>query len=152
MKRCASCGATGLHRKEILLTRTIAGHAFRARVPEYACRSCGERFTTSEDLGAFDDAVALAVADAGLTTPDAVRYLRKALGMTGQELADLLGVRKETVSRWENGKREIDRATFALLRQLIGERRAKEKPISDFLRRLHHPRALGRTVTVKLAS
>lgn len=152
MKRCANCGSPDLPRKDVLLTRTIAGHVFRARVPEYGCGNCGERLTTSEDLGAFDDAVALAVADAGLTTPDAVRFLRKALGMTGQELADLLGVRKETVSRWENGKREIDRATFALLRQLVGERRAREKPMGDFLRRLHKPRPLGRTVTVKLAS
>ena len=152
MKRCAMCGATRLRSENVLLTRKIAGHAFRARVPEYICDACGERFTTSEDLGSFDDAVALAVADARITTPDAVRYLRKALGMTGQELADLLGVRKESISRWENGKREIDLATFALLRQLVVERRAKERPLVDFLRRLHHPHRIAKTVTVKLAS
>ncbi|MSP61476.1 MAG: helix-turn-helix domain-containing protein [Myxococcales bacterium] len=152
MSSCASCGSPDLRRVDVPVTRTIAGHVFRARVPEYVCGACGERFSTSADLAAFDDAVALTLADAGITGPDAIRYLRKALGMTAQQLGDLLGVRKESVSRWENGRRGIDRATFALLRQLVFERRAKERPVADFLRRLQHPRRLGRSVRIKVAS
>ena len=149
---CANCGSGDLRRADVPVTREIAGHVFRTRMPEFVCGACGERFSTSSDLAAFDDAVALTIADAGITAPAAIRYMRKALGMTGQELADLLGVRKESISRWENGKREIDRATFALLRQLVVEQRAKETPVGDFLRRLHHPKRLGKTVTLKLAS
>ena len=81
-----------------------------------------------------------------------VQERREELGIGQAELAKQVGVTQQTISRWENDRRKIDRATVALLRQLVGERRAKETPVGDFLRRLHHPRRLGRTVTVKLAS
>lgn len=33
-----------------------------------------------------------------------IRRMRKSWGMTQEELAALLGVARETVSRWENGR------------------------------------------------
>jgi putative zinc finger/helix-turn-helix YgiT family protein len=152
VKQCYSCGSKEMGRVEKLLTREIAGHAFRARVPAMKCRSCGELLYTSADLGRFDDAVAVALIDAGITASDAVKFIRKAIGLPARELAALLGVRPETLSRWENGKREIDHATLALLRQLITEHRTGKTPVADLLNRLHHPTPLARTVTLKLAS
>ena len=35
--------------------------------------------------------------------PEAVRALRRRLGMTQQEMADELGARQQTVSEWETG-------------------------------------------------
>jgi len=152
MNECYKCGAKDLRRVERTLTREIAGHAFRAQVPALECGNCGEVLYASKDLGRFDDAVAMALVDAGITEPDAVKFIRKAIGLPAQELAALLRVRPEAISRWENGKREIDRATFVLLRQLLVELRAKKQPVAEVLRRLQHPRKLGRSVTLKLAS
>jgi putative zinc finger/helix-turn-helix YgiT family protein len=149
---CYKCGSPEMSRFEKTVIREIAGHTFRAKVPAMRCGNCGEVLYTSEDLGRYDDAVALALLDARITASDAVRFVRKAMGMKAENLADLLGVRAETVSRWENGKRKIDLATLALLRQLLVERRKKERPMAELLKRLQHPRHLGKTVTLKLAS
>jgi DNA-binding XRE family transcriptional regulator len=49
--------------------------------------------------------------------------MRKLWGMTQQELARELGVARETVSRWENGK---------------------EEPLPSLVRTLHHVASTGR--------
>ena len=152
MNECYKCGAKNLRRVARMLTRKIAGHAFRAKVPALECVNCGEVLYGSKDLGRFDDAVAMMLVDAGITEPQAVKFIRKAIGLPAQELAALLGVRPETISRWENGKRAIDRATFVLLRQLFVELRAKKRLLVEVLQRLQHPRKLGRSVTLKLAA
>lgn len=59
-----------------------------------------------------------ALLDAGSTDPKAVTWLRKAAGLRGNELAALLAVAPETVSRWEHGARTIDRAALAILGSL----------------------------------
>lgn len=45
-----------------------------------------------------------------------IRFLRKYLGMTGQELATLIGVTKSTVSRWENNADDVGPHNDRLIR------------------------------------
>jgi putative zinc finger/helix-turn-helix YgiT family protein len=45
-----------------------------------------------------------------------IRFLRKMLGMKATELANVLGVRKQTVSAWENEKQTIGAAYDKLIR------------------------------------
>src|SRR5687768_9073559 len=40
-------------------------------------------------------------------TSEAIRFLRKALGMTSDEFAVLLGTTRQEVSRWENGHTQV---------------------------------------------
>ena len=56
-------------------------------------------------------------------TETEIRGLRKRMGLTQQQLADLLGVTFVTVSRWENGTHGIRESAARLLR-LLAERRA----------------------------
>ena len=149
---CYKCRGKDLRRMEKLLTREIGGHSFRAKVPATRCGSCGEILYASADLRRLDDAVAIALLDGGVTLPDGLKFVRKTMGMMADELAHLLGVRPETVSRWENGKREVGLAMRALLRQLFEERHARKRPVADLLRRLQSPPHLGKTVRLKLAS
>jgi transcriptional regulator with XRE-family HTH domain len=51
-------------------------------------------------------------------TSDAFRDIRKAMGLTQQGLADLMGVTQATVSRWESGELDIDVRTATTLRSL----------------------------------
>ncbi len=46
---------------------------------------------------------------------DAIRALRKHMGLTQLEFANQMGVRRQTVSEWENGVYEPDRSTCKFL-------------------------------------
>jgi DNA-binding transcriptional regulator YiaG len=51
---------------------------------------------------------------------DDLRALRRACGWSAKELAELLGVRAETVSRWETGAETIGPANEKLIRLVVG--------------------------------
>jgi len=98
---------------------TRAGVAFVADVPGEQCAACGANTVDYQTLKAFELAAARWIATSGLHSSAAFKFIRKALGLKGQQLAALLGTTKETVSRWENGKHAVDRATFAVLATLV---------------------------------
>jgi putative zinc finger/helix-turn-helix YgiT family protein len=56
---------------------------------------------------------------AGLLTPTQIRENRKRLGLNQEQLANLLRVAKETVSRWETGGQIQQRAMDLLLRMFF---------------------------------
>lgn len=62
-------------------------------------------------------------------TAKQVRTIRRRLGLTQIELADLVGVRRNTVTRWELGVMGIRESAAILLKRLDEEQR--EKPHGD---------------------
>lgn len=82
------------------------------------CDVCGESLIADADVAHAHHAVTRALVAASSTHPDALRWLRKAADLRANELAGLLGVAPETVSRWEHGTRTIDRAALALVASL----------------------------------
>ena len=74
--------------------------------------------------------------------------MRNVTRLQGKESSELLAVRPETVSRWELGKRPIDRATSAVIRQLVSERTYGVTTTADYLRSLHKPKRLPNTVKI----
>jgi putative zinc finger/helix-turn-helix YgiT family protein len=61
-------------------------------------------------------------------SPLEIRFLRKWLGHSGEDLAELMGVTPEQVSRWENGKRDMGAPADRLLRLLV----ATTEPRDDY--------------------
>ena len=62
-------------------------------------------------------------------TPREILALRKALGLTQQELADRIGSQRPTVARWEIGQNEPRGANLKALKELqetIKKRRRKK--------------------------
>ncbi len=49
---------------------------------------------------------------------DAVKALRKSMGLTQNQFAQELGVRRQTISEWENGVYEPDRSTAKHLERI----------------------------------
>lgn len=146
IQTCTTCNGTTFHTRDVERQRDVAGHRFTASLPAEVCATCGAAFFRSSDLGRFDRAAAHALLEAGEAGPEAVRFLRNSVPLQARELADLLDVRPETVSRWENGKRPIDRASYATLRQLVEESARRERPTLDYLRALRKPRKLAKRV------
>jgi DNA-binding transcriptional regulator YiaG len=70
-----------------------------------------------------------------LLVPDEIRFLRKWLGLSGLDFALIMGVRPETVSRWESEDRKFPISPTAdrLLRMLVSnENPAERYPIDLF--------------------
>jgi putative zinc finger/helix-turn-helix YgiT family protein len=108
----------------------LAGVVLRNAVEEIYCTKCDTvdsvHFPNVDGLTA-----AIAVARVKQNTKLAgadVRFVRKALGRNQQELAALLGVRNETVSRWETGHQPIEPPTEKLLRALVAIELSERAP------------------------
>ncbi|MEK6608659.1 MAG: type II TA system antitoxin MqsA family protein [Myxococcota bacterium] len=151
LERCPNCKVGKLERRTVRRVRHVAGHSFAAEIPARACASCGEAYFADADVGSFDLLVAARLADAGVANADALKFMRKATGLNGKEFAQLVQVRAETVSRWERDKRPVDRATYALIRQMILDRRRGSTATADYLRSLRKPRRLPKRVKIDLA-
>ena len=95
-------------------------------------------------LEAFERAVDVAIAQEGPARGDTFRRLRKALGMPAAELAELLAVRAETVSRWETGATPVDRAAWSTLAAMVLEQRDGRSTTIDRLRALHQSPTLAK--------
>ena len=119
---CIECNAKEVFPLVTDYTTTVKhdGRPYTIRIPDLViptCRKCGERiFTSAQD----DRIVAALRAQVGLLTPEELHERRGQLGMTQQELAEQLGVAKETISRWETGALIQSRAMDNLLRLFFG--------------------------------
>jgi len=121
MKQCAMCSGK-VKRGHAEVRRTVDGVTFASDLPAIVCKACGEPYWEAAALERFELGIAAELARMGRGTPAAFKFMRKALGLSGVALAELLGTAPETVSRWENGARALDRGAFALLGGLLTDR------------------------------
>jgi DNA-binding transcriptional regulator YiaG len=112
---------------------TIAGRTFAAKVSVTSCSSCDDSRVPLEELERFELAVAAELAKAGARSGEAMRFMRKAIGLRASDLASLLDVAPETLSRWETGEREAPRVYFAALGGMVLDRVAGSTATADRL-------------------
>ena len=148
-QRCVTCGDNSMCEGEVSLTREIGEHVFSATTKGLVCTTCGESIADVLAGERFDLAVAEILSEAS-PTGDAFRFLRKVAGLRARDLARMLGVTGDTISRWENGKHPVDRAAFFVLGKVAREKCAGSTAMLDLLVRGELPRALPRIVTVHL--
>jgi transcriptional regulator with XRE-family HTH domain len=147
MPRCTDCDSVALLEEATAESwREIAGHRFVAVLPARRCGACEKVQFESAALRGFELRVAAILAEAGAGNGPAFRFMRKALGMRATELAQLLDVSAETISRWETEKRGVDRGALALLCGLVRDALAGRTHTLDQLRVLCEPRPLEEVV------
>jgi len=149
-KTCPTCEREGIGPGVTTLTQVVDGRTYTAEVPAEVCPHCEESLVRGDVLGRFERAVVAAVVAAGGQGGETVRLLRGALGVRATDLADLLGVTPETISRWENGKHTIDRATWATLAALATE--GVDGPTATRLRAAASPARLPTVVRLDTAA
>lgn len=149
MDRCAECGG-GLVKATVTERRKVAGQTFTAELPASRCHGCGETFVDATALESFELAIARELATSGASSGEAFRFQRKTLGYTAAELADLLGVAPETVSRWETGQRDVDRGALVAIGSLVLDRAEGRTTTLDRLRALREPPRLAKVVTLNI--
>lgn len=86
-------------------------------IPHLKCPNCGEIVLRWDDAGQLEEgAFELYRQKYGLLSPDEIRSLRERLDLTQAELAALLRLGANTVSRWEAGRNVQTGAMDVLLR------------------------------------
>jgi DNA-binding transcriptional regulator YiaG len=83
------------------------------------CGSCGEILITLTERGRQERIAAQRIVDRGIRTGSEFQFVRKLAGFRATEVADMFGVRKETVSRWERAEVEIPRTAAYTLGALF---------------------------------
>ncbi|MBI4704198.1 MAG: type II toxin-antitoxin system MqsA family antitoxin [Deltaproteobacteria bacterium] len=144
--RCAMCGKGTVRNGRVEMKRAIAGHVFVATVRGHKCGACGEDYFDDNDIERTDLVIARALVDEGIVSGEAFKFVRKAAGLRAADLAELLKVTKETVSRWETDRVPIDHAARALLATMLADREAGGTRTQDVLRALRAPKLLGKRV------
>jgi transcriptional regulator with XRE-family HTH domain len=84
----------------------------------------------------------------GASDGAAFKFMRKAIGMKATDLAALLGVAAETISRWETGQREVDRTALAALAGLVVDELEGHTKVISILRALQNPRKPPKSIRI----
>ena len=83
------------------------------------CGKCGEIVLRFHDAKALSQrALEICRQKYGLLSEEDIRHMRERLGMTQAELASLLRLGKNTISRWESG-RNVQTACLDLLLRCV---------------------------------
>ncbi len=93
----------------------------------YRCKKCKEIIADIPAMDELNDIVGIAIVNKNtILTGKEIKFLRKQMLLKANELAAILGVTKQTVSRWENDKEKISKYTDRLIRmayiQLLQEK------------------------------
>jgi hypothetical protein len=144
--RCTNCGFG--HPREVMVSHSVraAGTEFQGEVPATVCDRCGETLLGADKLMAFDLQAAGALAATGNSSPEALRFMRKAMRLTAVELGELLSLRPETISRVENGKEAADNRSVAVITALVMDKLAGSTAMLDRLRVIRRPVHLPKVV------
>ena len=119
--RCPRCSKMTVVAATYSARRELDGRRFTADVSARKCASCGELFISGPGLGTFERAITVDLARGGQVGPEGFRWLRKAAGLKAVHLAELLDVTPMQVSRWENGRKPLERRAVALVSALALE-------------------------------
>ncbi len=139
MKRCPSCKKSNLTKGTTTVERTFRSRSGKVRavvenVPALVCRVCGEALVSGEDLGRAELIAASRLLDVGARSGALLSWTRRSLGLLATDLAALLGITAETVSRWENDRVEPEPAVWNVIADLVDDRLEGRTRTEDRLR------------------
>jgi putative zinc finger/helix-turn-helix YgiT family protein len=116
---CPRCGTMMIERRSALRLPINGEDVAVPSAVHLRCPKCDEvvlRFSDSKRLQ--EDAIATYRKKHGLLSADEIRGIRERFGLTQRELAHLLRLGANTISRWESGRNVQTEAMEMLLRLL----------------------------------
>jgi len=149
---CVKCGGNRTERRNVEVAVDAADRKFTCSVPADVCVACGESFIDAGVLSRAELEAAQALADAGVVSDDTFRYMRHAMGFTARELGAEIGVAPETISRWENRERPLDRLAWVTLAAMVRDRLDGSDRTRAQLRAMRSPKRLAKTVRLEMAT
>ncbi len=85
--KCPSCGGEKWKKGTVRHAVEVAGRTFEADLAATTCTQCGDPVVSHDELGRLEVAVARELARAGAHSGEAIRFMRKAIGLSAAELA-----------------------------------------------------------------
>lgn len=137
--KCFNCGKATFKHGQVPFTLTVADVEFATELPGGQCASCSGRAIDGDAAARFELQVAAELVGRGLRSGETFRFMRKALGMKAADLAQVMNVAAETLSRWENDQREVDWPEFLLLGALVDDKLADRTTVLARARALAEP-------------
>lgn len=139
MKRCPSCKKSSLTKGTTTVERSFPSRGGKVRavvenVPALVCRGCGEAVVAGEDLGRAELIAASRLIETGARSGALLSWTRRSLGLLATDLAALLGITAETVSRWENDRVEPEPAVWNVVADLVDDQIQGRTRTQDRLR------------------
>lgn len=119
--KCHKCGGE-MEAKTLTKDHVHAGVEFRVVMPGFECPADGSWELSPETAKEFERKILLHIATHGPVTPSTMKLLHSATTLKGHELAALLGIAPETLSRWENGKEPINPTHWSLLAAMVRDK------------------------------
>jgi DNA-binding transcriptional regulator YiaG len=129
MMRCPTCNKDNTLRPWEGLT-TVMGVEIEGRGQR--CRSCGEILIELTERGRQERLAAERLVARGIRSGVEFKFVRKLAGLRANEVADMFGVRKETVSRRERGEVEIPRTAAYALGELFAHPKLTRQRLEAF--------------------
>jgi putative transcriptional regulator len=120
--KCSECGGP-LTTEHAAVRRYVIGglpHVELHGIEVTRCETCGKESIAIPRIGQLHRVIAHTfVTQHRMLAPVEIRFLRAHIGLSGVDFAQRMGVSRETVSRWETGKREMGAVADRLLRLLV---------------------------------
>ncbi len=150
--RCRRCGDGELREQTETLSVELPRSAVTASVavPARRCAACDAVQVDGELRDRVRLATCCELADAGVDTGEALRHMRKALGLRAAELARLLDLTPETISHWETGRAAPNRAAFIAVCAMVQDALDGRSTTRDRLARLAQHQGYPHALAVKL--
>lgn len=117
--RCHQCKGKDFETDEGRVERQVGEFSFGADLSLYRCISCKEEIFALQEIGKFEKEITGWLAREGILSGEAFRFMRKSLRLKANELAQLLDVTPETISRWEKEHRPPDRKAMMVLGSMV---------------------------------
>jgi putative transcriptional regulator len=135
---CDDCGEQVITVRNAVRRYDIGGlpHVELHGVEVTRCEGCGKEGVAIPRIGQLHRVLAAGlVTQQRMLAPVEIRFLRKHSGLSMAEFAQMMGVARETVSRWETGAKPMGAVADRLLRLLVLTHEPTENYIVDDLLR-----------------
>ncbi|MGJ5818292.1 type II TA system antitoxin MqsA family protein [Paludibaculum fermentans] len=136
---CTNCGETAKsERRRYRYLESGISNLYLQGTEVAECLRCGESHVIIPRIAKLHRAIALALANSpARLTGEQLRFLRKHLSMSGEQLGRYLHTDKTKISKWESGDDPIGPSTDRLIRLLVaaldGELRPGVTAIAEHL-------------------
>jgi len=119
-KPCTQCDGEAVYSQYTYRANVAGVTVSDPRQMAYVCKVCGEMLLTTGELAGLQRRAAMtALRDLPSIRGEALRYARKAAGLRQVDLARLLDIAPETISRYETSNDAVPRAVQVAMHGLL---------------------------------